>query len=283
MQLSTKPKPNKPFGSEFYFIEATFDVSNLADLRHRPAAYILERLREQLLALLVRGPGLLDLANRQELVGPLTFCARFIPRGRAGIISAYACLAAAEHLKRAKRLVMISKEMISKEMIENVAGLWREITNGAGPRWWYHPPSRFLGCRGRPPTPAGPSKRDRGARVRGIRPRAMGATSGKLIQQRRISINALELLAAAAAVILVDEAARISTWVAIRAEMRQLQGLCGCQLWVATSAAVGEALRIWHAECERREQVVRLLYVDRKSSGIAHALSWTEVTKQFNR
>lgn len=143
--LSAKPKANKPFSQVFGFIGATFNVSNLHDIRRKPADHIIERLRVQCKSVLARGPGLMDLTKAQELVGCLAFCARFIACGSAKLNSAYACFAAAEYMQLRRNQVMVSDEIL-----EDLRGFWYDISKGHWSPVTVSPEVRVPGLQGAP-------------------------------------------------------------------------------------------------------------------------------------
>lgn len=90
----------------------------------------------------------------------------------------------------------------------------------------------------------------------------------RLIEKRKISIKALELLTATEAVVLVDmegKGPREGRY-ALKCDISTT--CVAVNFRVAASAAIREALRIWHSECEQRKLTVRLIYVDNKGNSI---------------
>lgn len=61
VRLSSKPEANRAFGTQFEFIGAAFDTSDLDNICRRPADHILNRLRSQVPDLLTQAPMLIEL------------------------------------------------------------------------------------------------------------------------------------------------------------------------------------------------------------------------------
>lgn len=131
---------------------------------------------------------------------------------------------AAGHLRLSKRQVMISREMV-----EDLRGIWDDFSSERWAPLTVSPSLQVPGQQGASSDASGPIYKGWSAHAFGAFAHWVWAARTRLlIEQRRLSINALELLAGAAAVVLIDRAggARRS----IRAEMRQHHGLYGCQL-----------------------------------------------------
>lgn len=161
-------------------------------------------------------------------------------RRRARLNSAYASLAAVEHLQLARRLVMISTEMI-----EDVTGLWSDIANGCWEPMVVSPSFQVPGLQGASSNASGSVKKGWGAHAFGACAHGRwDPRTWRLIEQRRLSINAPELLAAAAAVVLVDEAGRTPLRGLFALKCDNSTACAAANYGEATSVAMKEALRI---------------------------------------
>lgn len=204
VQLSPKPEANRPLTPCFDFIYASFDTSNLEGLSRRAVDHILNWLRDQLQPILAQGPRLRTISQAQDLIVILSFCARFVAQGSARMNSTYSWLAVTDHLQVSKRQIMVSREMLG-----DLRGLWRDICEE---RWT---PIVVASSFWRPCV-QGASSDASGSLEKGWGLHAFGAfahglwapRTRRLIEKRKLSINALELLAAAAEVVLIYEAGR---------------------------------------------------------------------------
>lgn len=208
----------------------------------------------------------------------MAFCARFLKQGRARLNAAYACIAAADHMKLDRRLVMISKEMI-----EDARDMWRDISEGRWTPLVVSPNFHMPGVQGASSDASGSLEKGWGAHAFGAFPYGVWAPrTRRLIEQRKLSINALELLAAAMAVVLVDKAGMVPRGGRFALKCDNDMACAAANYGVTASAAMREALRMWGAESGGRGLTVRLLYVDTKSNSIADALSRLEVGKALS-
>lgn len=101
--------------------------------------------------------------------------------------------------------------------------------------------------------------------------------------QLKVSINALELVAAPAAVVSIDAAGRTPRGCRYALKCDNSAACAAANYWVAPSAAMREVLRIWLDEFRWREHTVHLVYIDTRANGIADALSKADLGKALKR
>lgn len=78
--LSPKEDANEPFASEFDFIGASFDTSDVQNIRRRPSSHILTNLHKDMLCIRCRAGMLSPRKRVLDAVGRAAFCANFIMR-----------------------------------------------------------------------------------------------------------------------------------------------------------------------------------------------------------
>lgn len=106
------------------------------------------------------------------------------------------------------------------------------------------------------------------AHLRGARSQPVGPAQKRLILKRKLSINGLELLAAAAAVVLVDKAGKAPRRQRYTLKCDNSTACVAANHGIAGSAALREALHIWRQVYGKRGTTVRLLYVETKAHSI---------------
>lgn len=142
--------------------------------------------------------------------------------------------------------------------------------------------TRFPDCRGCPPTPAALPLKVGAGTLSGLRVAAGGLwhdTTAWLLKRKKLSINAVELVAAAVAVILMEKEHGIpgKRQFAMKCDNSTA---CACaNHGVASSTGMCVALRKWRRFCKKLGVLVRLLKTEICNNKIVDALSRIEWNK----